>query len=194
MIAYLEGKIIHKRLNWIILKCQSIGYKIFIIPAQKYKENQGYSLYIYEHIREDKNDLYGFKTIKELEIFEILLSVSGLGPKMGLSILTSLPVKEIEKAIEEADVKKFEKIKGIGKKLAAKIILELKNKVDFSQIDNKKYSNHDQELEDALASLGYKKNEITKIISTLPKDLKNLEEKIRWALGRRSKQHVASSM
>ncbi len=185
MIAYLEGKIITKRLNYIILKCQTVGYKVFVIPTESYPDNMDASLYIHEHITEDKDDLYGFKSIGQLEIFELLITVSGLGPKIALTILSSMGQTEIEKAIETGDVKTFQKIKGIGQKMAMKIILDLKSKLDLVELDNLKNGKRtDTEVEEVLLSLGYKKQEITKIIDNIPADIKNLESKIKWALKR----------
>lgn len=183
MISYIVGKIIAKRANWVIVQAGSIGYKVFVLPTVHYDINADYSLFTHQHIREDRSDLYGFNTLEELEIFEILLSVSGLGPKMGLAILSTRTRSEIEQAIETGDVKPFQQVKGIGKKLAAKIILELKNKLDLSGLDDKlSTAPTNTETEDALISLGYKKSEAQKMLANLPKDLATLDEKVRWVL------------
>lgn len=183
MIAYLEGTIIVKNPNYIILKCSSIGYKIFIVPTEHYKKGEDISLYIHEHITEDKDDLYGFKTLEKMEIFELLLSVSGLGPKIGMTILSSMSKNEIEKSIESGDVKSFKRIKGIGQKMAMKIILELKTKLDIIELDKLQGDKKvDTEVEEVLISLGYKQKEISKLISQIPNDISNLESKIKWVL------------
>ena len=183
MISYLSGQIITKRPNYIILKCGYVGYKVFVVPTEHYLKDDTLSLYIHEHITEDKNDLYGFKTIEKLEIFELLIGVSGLGPKIGMTILSSMDKSEIESAIELGDVKTFQKIKGIGQKMAMKIILELKSKLDLMELENlKNGAKIDVELEEALLSLGYKKKEISKVIDIVPQDLKSIEEKIKWTL------------
>ena len=183
MIAYLEGQIIKKKNNHIILKCSSIGYKIYVIPTQSFIEEDILSLYIYEHITEDKDDLYGFKSYDELEIFETLIGVSGLGPKIALTILASMSKKEIEQAIDREEVKTFQRIKGIGQKMAAKIILELKSKINFSKISQSQNSrDRDSETADALYSLGYKTKEVDKILSQIPSHIADLESKIKWAL------------
>jgi Holliday junction DNA helicase RuvA len=183
MIAYLSGKIIMHRSNWIIIDTGSIGYKVFVLPTAHYDIGENYSLYTHEYIREDRDDLYGFNTLEELEIFEILISVSGLGPKIGLMILSTRTKSEIEKAIELGDVKVFQSVKGIGKKLAAKIILELKNKLDISQLDNLSGDKSvDLETENALMALGYKKQEIQPMLKKLPKNIKTLDNKVKWVL------------
>lgn len=183
MISYIQGSIIYKKTNYIIILAGHIGYKIFIVPTEHFPVDTDISLFLHEHISEEKDDLYGFKTADQLDIFEVLISVSGLGPKMAIAVLSSLDKKAIETAIETSDVKVFEKIKGIGKKLASKIILELKGKIDFSQLEktNNLYVN-DTQTEEALISLGFKKPEINKILSSLPKDILTIEDKIRWAL------------
>lgn len=183
MIAYLEGSVIHRHANYLILKCGAVGYKIYISPTQNINLANTLSLYIYEHIREDRDDLYGFANIGELEIFEILISVSGLGPKMALSILSVMDKDKIESTIEKGDYKVFQEIKGIGKKLAAKIILELKNKIELSDIDKLQGAKKiDLETEEALLSLGFKKHEIQKIIDQMPNELRNITDKVKWAL------------
>jgi Holliday junction DNA helicase RuvA len=140
-------------------------------------------LYIHDHVGEDKRDLYGFKSLEQLEIFELLLGVSGLGPKIALTILSAMNKSEIEKTIESSDVKSFQKIKGIGQKMAMKIILELKSKLDLVELDHLKNGKRtDTEVEEVLISLGYKKKEIGKIIDSIPVDVKDLESRIKYAL------------
>lgn len=185
MISYIEGKIIHKKINYIIVLAGALGYKIFIVPTESYPVDSNIKLFLHEHITEDKDDFYGFKTADQLETFEMLISVSGLGPKIGLTVLSTMDKDKIETAIESSDVKSFEKIKGIGKKLATKIILELKGKIDLLELERKQGAIFiDTETEEALLSLGFKQVEIGKILSTMPKDILTTEDKIRWALKR----------
>lgn len=183
MISYLKGKIIHVGLGWIILDIGNIGYKVNIIGNWKLVIGNFTQMFVYQHIREDRSDLYGFTDISQLEIFETLISVSGLGPKMALSVLSQKNKNDIEKAIESGDYKTFQEIKGIGKKLAAKIILELKNKIEKADLDNLNgRDKKDSELEEALISLGYKSKEAQKISAKIPENLKTLEQKVKWAL------------
>lgn len=183
MIAYLSGKIIYKHAEYIILDVSGIGYKVYIIPTGNFPLDSKIQVFTYQHIREDRSDLYGFSEYKELEIFETMLSVNGLGPKMALAILSMLSVDEIEKAIATSEAKTFQKAKGVGKKLAAKIILELKSKLDVGDLEKLQADDKaDTELIDALVALGYKKNEAVKIASQVPNDLKNIQEKIKYAL------------
>ena len=182
MISYIHGKIIYQKINYLFILAGAIGYKVFVIPTKDYKNDADISLFLHEHIAEDKDDLYGFDTAEELEIFEILISVSGVGPKMAMQILSSLTKKEIEAAISSGDMGTFQAVKGVGKKLAAKIIIELKRKIENKDIAGFDDLHIDSETEEALISLGYKKPEIKKVIDKLPKDLIATEDKIRWIL------------
>lgn len=186
MIGYLEGKIIHKSVNYIILKVGEVGYKVFVIPTEPYLLNTKTEVFIYEDIKEEKHDLYGFKDQNRLSTFEKLISVSGLGPKIAITILSSMTAGQISKSIDDNDTNSFLAIKGIGKKLANKIILELKDKIDISDLGGAS-QNTDRELIEALESLGYGKKEIEKIIKEIPKDILTIEDKIKWSLKRASK-------
>lgn len=176
MIAYIDGKVIYKKANYVIVLAGSVGYKVFVIPTEHFSLDEETALFLHEHISEEKDDLYGFKSAEQLEIFQMLISVSGLGPKIAMTILSSLNKDNIESAIEAGNIKAFEKIKGIGKKLAAKIILELKGKIDLLALEDKSnIAVADIEAEEALISLGFKKVEIDKILSNLPKDIITIE-------------------
>lgn len=187
MIAYLKGKVKLFRFGFLILEIDGVGYKVIVPPQIGLSENvvdskKEYELFIHHHTKEDINDLYGFLTFEELELFEKLLSVNGVGPKAAMTIIGMAPVEKIIQAITEEDTKFFESAQGVGKKVAVKIILELKSK-----ISNQKYSGNisggqHQDIYDGLETLGYRKVEIDKIIGKLPKELKSSEDKIRWCL------------
>lgn len=187
MIAYLSGKIKYQTLNWLILDVHGVGYKIQLkIDNLKLKIGDEVELYIYNHIREDKNDLYGFLTIEELNVFEMLLEVNGVGPKMAMNILSGVKVVKIKSAIVSGDATFFTAISGVGKKLAGKIILELKGKLGDGDYDILENTEGSSELLDAMQSLGYKKHEIYKVVAQLPGNLKTTQEKIKWMLKRGS--------
>ncbi len=193
MIAYLKGKIKYQTPNWLILDVGGVGYKIYVKAqmsplsadprvAEKIKIGDEADFYIYHHIREDRNELYGFLTIEELNIFELLLEVNGVGPKMAMNILSGAAIEKIKNAIISGDAVFFTSISGVGKKLAGKIILELKNKLGDGGYDALQNTESYSELIDAMISLGYKKHEIYKLISQLPDNLKTTQEKIKWML------------
>jgi len=188
MISYLKGKV--KLFKWglIILDVHGVGYKIVVNPQIAIKNNivdtgEEVEFFIHEHIREDADDLYGFITYQELELFEMLISVNGVGPKAGMNIMSFAKSDRIVSAISTDDVGFFTNISGIGKKAATKIILDLKSKVSGDKNINVLSRGGDSnDLFDALARLGYKNSEIAAIITKIPADIMDLEEKVRWCL------------
>lgn len=188
MIAYLKGKIIHSRFGQLIVEAGGVGYRISVDPQIKVPENcvemkYEVELYIHEHIREDCYDLYGFLTYGELEMFERLISVSGVGPKAGINIMATADTKKIYSAIENSDLSFFTSISGIGKKVAAKIILELKSKLsDQDNFDIISGNESSGDVLEAMATLGYKKSEISKYLAKIPEEVTGTEEKIKWLL------------
>ncbi|TSC93619.1 MAG: holliday junction DNA helicase RuvA [Candidatus Berkelbacteria bacterium Licking1014_85] len=188
MIAYIEGKIIGQGENWVVVKPEGlgVGYKVFCGALDpRVREDDKFNditFYIHQHIREDANDLYGFATLDTLKFFELLISVSGVGPKMALNISSQLSADNIKNAVIENDSNLFTTISGVGKKLAAKIIIELKNKIDKLGDINLSMISGDNELVETLKSIGFKSAEIQKTIQQIPKNLKTLEEKIKYAI------------
>lgn len=188
MIAYLNGKIVVSRQNYLILNVGGVGYKIFSNLSNLVNQDNPIELFIYEHIREDINDLYGFGTIDELEIFQKLILVNGVGPKAGMAIMTMANPERISHAIIAEDVSFFQAIPGIGKKVAAKIILDLKSKIsDLESGDIFGHLFESDDVANALATLGYKNSEIAGLITKIPSNIKTSEEKIRWCLRHISK-------
>lgn len=188
MIGYLRGKIRQAKWGKLIVDVEGVGYAVGVDPQIKIPENSveieyEIELFIHEHLREDAHDLYGFLDYQSLEIFERLISVSGVGPKAGMNIMSSADDKKIISAIENSDVSFFTAIPGIGKKVAAKIILELKSKL--TDKDNQAVldgSESGNDVLDAMAALGYKKADIGKMITKIPSDIQKVEEKVRWLL------------
>jgi len=186
MIGFLKGKIDTCRFGIIYLDVSGVGYKVNVLPQIKISEPQvgkNIKLYIYENIREDAYDLYGFLEYFELELFQKLLTVNGVGPRAAMAIMSSSSSEKIVQAIEEDDLTFFVSIPGIGKKVATKIVLDLKSKISLSQsADILSKSSDADNIVEALVSLGYQKVEIQKIIHKMPKDLNNDQDKMRWAL------------
>lgn len=180
MISYLRGKILLQKRGSLILDVNGVGYKVGIKEEFNAKELE---LFIHEHIKEDAYDLYGFQNFDELELFEKLISVNGVGPKVAMTIMTVASPDHITQAIIKEDVGFFQSVPGIGKKVAAKVILELKGKVagleGYGVLG--KMDSADEVLE-ALQSLGYKNQELSQIIQKIPSDLTTTEEKIKWCL------------
>jgi holliday junction DNA helicase RuvA len=132
MIALLTGRLAFKAPTHLALDVQGVGYEIFI-PLSTYYNlpnlNDSLSLSIHTHVREDAIQLFGFSTQQEKDAFVLLMTVSGIGPKSALGILSALPVSDLVSAIQSGDVEKLETVPGIGKKSAGRLVLELKDKL-----------------------------------------------------------------
>lgn len=181
MIAYIKGKILAKSSNYIIILADnSLGYKINTGGFPKGEIGQQVEFYCYEHIREDTDELYGFEKHDELELFENLISVSGVGPKVAQSIIINLGREKIVSAIMKNDLNLFKSVSGVGTKVAAKIIVELKNKLTKDQINLDEFEN--DETVDALIALGLKKSEILPALKNIPSDINDTQDRIKHVL------------
>jgi len=185
MIGFIEGKIEQITDKFTILNVNGIGYKIFIslntfknLP----KKGEKIKLFTHLHVREDIMDLYGFLNKEELEFFELLISISGIGPKSALNILSVAPIKSLKKAIMSGKDEVLTKVSGIGRKIAGKIILELKNKIADISFEDAGSVTADGEALDALVSLGYRLNEAREALRKIPEDIKEVGKKIKEAL------------
>lgn len=188
MIASLHGKLESLSSDQAIINVGGIGFQVYMptitlstlgAPGDEVK------LYTHLHLREDNVALYGFASADELWLFQTLLSVSGLGPRLALSMLSALSTEQITMAIATASADILTMIPGIGKKVANRIILELKDKIGAAWIATPatQIVQENTEVLTALTSLGYSAAEATKAVATLPAttDL-SLEEKIKMAL------------
>lgn len=184
MIGFLEGKIELATDKYLIINVNGVGYKIFIsIHTFKNlpKKGEKVKLYTYLYVRENIMDLYGFLKQEELEFFELLVSISGIGPKGALAILTVASIKTLKRAIISEESEILTKVSGIGKKMAEKVVLELKNKIADVSIDGEKIS-YDNEAIDALVALGYRLSEARDALRKIPEDIKDIGEKVKQAL------------
>lgn len=183
MIAHLKGQIIASKNGFLIIETGGVGYGVSVDAAIVKKNGEEYELFIHEHIREDCYDLYGFPTFAELELFEKLISVNGVGPKAGLNIMSTGSADKIISAIVSDNLGFFTAISGIGKKVAAKIILDLKSKLSGDHNINVLSGDVESEdLVDTLTQLGYKRPEISAVMTKIPENTKTLEDKVRWCL------------
>lgn len=186
MISYLKGKILNKTPKYIILLTNNIGYKIFIPQTllEKIKLEEDLELYTYLRHSEDAMSLYGFKTKEELDFFELLITISGVGPKSALGILEVAKINDIKKAIIRDDASILYKVSGIGKKTAERIVVELKNKLASlpTTAEEISFSDSDTEVFDALQGLGYKDKDIRDALKQLPADLETTNDKIKNTL------------
>jgi len=183
MIAKLKGTVDEIHLNALILDINGVGYLVYATEAtlKQLPVHQEISLYIFQTIRETANDLYGFLTIEEKNFFELLLSVSGIGPKSALGVLNTAPLQTLQEGIAIGDPSHLTAVSGIGKKSAEKIVMTLKDKLALV-VNNEAYiSGGTSEALEALTSLGYSASEARKVIQTLDSSL-TTEEMIKLAL------------
>ena len=183
MIGYLEGITILVKHSSIIVNVRGVGYEVFLpqnlLSQQSSKQN--IALYIHTHVTDQSLTLYGFRSTKELEIFELLLTVSGIGPKSALNIL-NYGVEKIRQSIVEAEINFFTQIPRLGTKNAQKIIIELKNKLGGVKELDLNQDLRNKELVEALISMDFSRSEISEVLKRIPADMQKLEEKIRFAL------------
>ena len=194
MFAYIKGKLEIKSNDYIIIDVMGIGYKIYMSPSAidtLGETGQTIKVHTHYHVREDNISLYGFKTLEELRMFELLISTSGIGAKSAITILSNITPSSFALAIISNDTSKLVKIPGIGAKTAARIVLELKDKLkETEQIkeesldiknaitDNKKA----EEAKTALQVLGYTSKEIIKVIEKIDISGLSVEEIIKNSL------------
>lgn len=182
MIGSVKGKIILKKDKFVIIEQGGIGYKIGISSGtldRLHKENNEILLWTHLHVKEDAQDLYGFLEYSELEFFELLIGVSGIGPKGALTILSVAPIEILKRAIGTGDTSYLTKISGIGKKTAEKMVIELRDKVGKENINNSLEDEVD--ILEALKSLGYSQNEAREALKQSPSGV-DINTKIKEAL------------
>ncbi|MEK7076051.1 MAG: Holliday junction branch migration protein RuvA [Patescibacteria group bacterium] len=202
MISYLEGKIEYSGDKFVILNTGGIGYKVNIIPkllnsiseskalvkgrsAEQSEAQPNIKLHIHSQLnmREGTFDMYGFDDREGLELFNLLISVSGIGPKNALNIMSSVEPKHLKAAVVNNDPEYLKKISGLGPKTAQRLILELQNKVDYLEIGDMKGMDLGQEGEatEALLTLGYTLSQAKEALKEDAKG-KTLEQRVREAL------------
>lgn len=187
MIGYLTGKIISSKPTQILLDVNGVGYSvnISINTFEKISEKESVSLFIFTNVKEDSITLFGFYTQSEKDMFELLISVSGIGPKVSMGILSGIVVDDLKEAISNGNISRLIAIPGIGRKTAERIVLELRNKVDSVKADGEvKVSSAKEKAVAALSTLGYQRQISEKVIRDLLSENPNytLEELIRKAL------------
>lgn len=185
MIAHIKGNIISVSEKFIIIEVNSIGYKLFLSADTilKCEEEIEKSFWTYLAVRENSLDLYGFETKEENSFFESLLDVSGIGPKSALSILNVAPVETLKKAIATGDTSYLNKVSGIGKKTAEKIIIELRDKLQsYKNEEGIKSLRDEGDVIEALKSLGYSQTQARDAVKKIPIEIEKTNEKIKEAL------------
>jgi Holliday junction DNA helicase RuvA len=178
MIALLTGKIAHKSPEFIIMDVNGVGYRVQIPFSTYYDlpgEGQEISLNIYTHVKEDAISLYGFRSLVEKICFQMLISVSGIGPKLGKDILSNIQVADLARAVTQGDLSRLSAIPGIGRKTAERLVLELKDKVLKLDVSlptpegsrSTVSSIMRDDVASALVNLGYKEAVVNKALAEL---------------------------
>jgi Holliday junction DNA helicase RuvA len=191
MIAMLRGEVVEVEAVGIVLECAGVGYGIKVAGTDHGLLQSGAEarVYIHEHIKEDAHDLYGFLSKETKQLFEQLLTVKNVGPKVAMALLDIDSVNGVKSAIAEGDVKKLQSAKGVGKRAAEQIVVELRDKVGIasderaeSVISRGAVRQSDEALL-ALLSLGYVESDALEALSAIDVSL-STEERIRLALRR----------
>ena len=194
MIATLNGKLIIKELGYVVVECGGVGFKCFVTQKTAASIGKiGDTVLLYTHlaVREDALDLYGFEDLQELEVYKLITSVSGVGAKIGLAVLSEFSADKVLLFIASGDSKSLTAASGVGIKLAQRIVLELKDKVgtftskdagiDLNSVGNATVNTSSKEAVEALVSLGYSQSEASLAVGRLDPSL-TTNELIKLAL------------
>ena len=183
MISFLEGKVIFKGKDFVILNVGGVGYKVFLAKSTLEKistKKSPLKLFTFCYLQRTTIELYGFLSFKELELFEILEVIPGIGPKTALALASFGSLEKLKKAIKTKDEKLFSQIKGIGKKKIQRLILELTGK--FEELEKSRSLTDKDEALEALLALGFSKNVAKMALSQVSKKIKDPEKRVKEAL------------
>jgi holliday junction DNA helicase RuvA len=185
MISFLSGTVFALHFPSLTLLVGGVGYKVHI-PSHTFetiKEKDTLSLYIHFVSREDAQELFGFTHQNELRLFELLISISGVGPRSALGIISLDSVSALSSAIAQSNIEYLTRVSGIGKKSAEKIVLELKDKVkNLTEENEGNILTQDTDIIEALISLGYSKNDAREVLREINPTTKDQGERIKEAL------------
>lgn len=184
MFYSIEGILVKKSDKFIVVENHGLGFRIFVSQetnAKLPKLGETAKLFLHHHVKEDAMDLYGFLQKEEMELFEMLISVSGIGPKTALGLIGLSSVENLKTAIVSGKADFLHRAPGIGQKTAERIILELKSKLSEESGDGSKLES-DMELEDALVDLGYDKSVSRQAIKKIPEGIIDSEKRLKEAL------------
>lgn len=182
MIAYLEGEVLFRGSKFILINVHGIGYRIFTsLETLRTLGQKGARVVLHTHlyVRENAMELYGFNTMSELEFFELLIGISGIGPKSAIGVLSVAPLDSLKRAIAGGDTAYLTKVSGIGRRIAEKIIIELKDKLAGSAGVG---ASDESDALDALVSLGYTVREARDALRSIQDPAASLDQKIKKAL------------
>jgi holliday junction DNA helicase RuvA len=168
MIAYLKGTILHKTPGQVTIDCHGVGYSAAVSLSTFFKmgeDGEPVELFIYTHLTENALALFGFKTRDERELFLKLITISGIGPKIAMSVLSGMTTDELVDAVQKSDVARIALIPGIGKKTALRIAMELQDKLERKEsLLAKKASKEAEDLISTLMNMGFRRKEVERVV------------------------------
>lgn len=190
MITQIRGRLVEKNPTYVVIDCSGVGYLLHISlqTFSSLPEDEAVKLFTHLSVKEDSHTLYGFISKTEREIFRLLISVSGVGPSIARTMLSSMTSEEIQNAIASENVALIQSVKGIGAKTAQRVIVDLKDKIlktfDIDEVSVNKSNTNKEEALSALEVLGFQRKQSDKILSAILKDTPNesVEQLIKKAL------------
>jgi holliday junction DNA helicase RuvA len=187
MISRIEGIVVFKGDRFAVIDVQGVGYKVFMAPEilrNNTEEHETIVVWIHTHVKEDLLDLYGFPSFAEMKFFETLISVSGVGPKSALGILGVAPLDTLKRAIASGETAYLTKVSGIGKRVAEKIIVELRDKLGGESMSDEMRITvqGDADVVDALLSMGYGQREARDVLQHIPSDISETKKRLAGAI------------
>lgn len=184
MISSLSGTVRHKELNNIVVDVSGVGYKVLVPTDVALETTPSQPIFLWTHlaVREISLELFGFLDKEALDIFELLITISGIGPKTALGILNVATPSMLRQAVAGADTSYLTRVSGIGKKNAEKIVLELKDKLKLRETDAAIDTRSEGDALEALVSLGYSERDAREALKKVPKDITGASERVKSAL------------
>lgn len=185
MISQLTGDIVFTGERYVVLEVGGVGYKVYVPPdtlRAAAKKKGGVRLWTHLAVREDAMDMYGFMERAELEFFELLIGVPGIGPRSALGIMSIAPVENIKKAVSSGDSSYLTKVSGIGRKTAEKIVLELRDKLGAWTETGSPELKEEADVLEALQSLGYSQSEARDALKKVPREISGTGARVKEAL------------
>ena len=184
MIGSLRGRVTHVGLDFALLEVGGIGYRVVAGPALlgRLRRDEEAAVFTHHLVREDQQALFGFASVEELAFFELLMTVSGVGPRLALAIVAAHPVTKLQLAIVGDDVDVFTSVGGVGRKTAQRVILELKEKVHAAGLAVGGGAATDSDVVAALESLGYTATEARRAAGAVAGSEGGLDARIKAAL------------
>lgn len=184
MIACLNGEIQYIGENFLEVSSDNIAYKVFcsLKTLGAYSPGQEVEVFTHLHVRENLLDLYGFQTRDERDFFELLISISGIGPKGAMGVLSAAPLDLLKKGIASGDTSILTRVSGIGQKTAQRIIIELKDKLRDVAVGEGEDLREGGDVIDALVGLGYTRSQAQQALREVPENIRGIENKVKEAL------------